>query len=144
MRHRFTRVLLGVALSALLGGTATVAARSHRSAASYNVGVVYSRTGLLAAYGAEYVEGRLWTEDRERLPPAFVGRAVEDQHAVKVVELVLDNARLELVELEMELLAVRRSSLQRHVCRTLDRNRDALWRVHAVADGLRHGPVDGR
>jgi branched-chain amino acid transport system substrate-binding protein len=42
----------------LLGGTATVAARTHHAAASsYNVGIVYSRTGLLSAYGAEYVEG---------------------------------------------------------------------------------------
>src|SRR5919198_2308674 len=58
MRHRFTNVLLGTALFVLLGGTATVAARSERHAASsYNVGIVYSRTGLLAAYGAEYVEG---------------------------------------------------------------------------------------
>ncbi len=57
MRHRFTKVLLGVAFFMLLGGTATVAARSQQSTASYNVGIVYSRTGLLAAYGAEYVEG---------------------------------------------------------------------------------------
>ena len=58
MRHRFTRVLLAAGLFMLLGGTATVAARSHHAAASsYNVGIVYSRTGLLAAYGAEYVEG---------------------------------------------------------------------------------------
>jgi branched-chain amino acid transport system substrate-binding protein len=57
MRHRFTKVLLGVAFFMLLGGTATVAAQSHHSTASYNVGIVYSRTGLLAAYGAEYIEG---------------------------------------------------------------------------------------
>jgi branched-chain amino acid transport system substrate-binding protein len=57
MRHRFTKVLLGVVLFTMLAGTATVAARSHRSTASYNVGIVYSRTGLLAAYGAEYVQG---------------------------------------------------------------------------------------
>jgi branched-chain amino acid transport system substrate-binding protein len=57
MRHRFTKVLLGVAFFMLLGGTATVAARSHHSTASYNVGIVYSRTGLLSAYGAEEVEG---------------------------------------------------------------------------------------
>ena len=52
MRHRFTKVLLGAALFMLLGGTATVAARSHGTSArtaSYNVGVVYSRTGLLSA-----------------------------------------------------------------------------------------------
>ncbi|HEV8436249.1 MAG TPA: substrate-binding domain-containing protein [Thermoanaerobaculia bacterium] len=57
MRHRFTKVLLVTALFMLLGGTATVAARTHHAAASYNVGIVYSRTGLLSAYGAEYVEG---------------------------------------------------------------------------------------
>ncbi|MDX6566334.1 MAG: branched-chain amino acid transport system substrate-binding protein [Gaiellales bacterium] len=58
MRHRFAKVLLGAAFFMLLGGTATVAARSHHAAASsYNVGIIYSRTGLLAAYGAEEVEG---------------------------------------------------------------------------------------
>jgi branched-chain amino acid transport system substrate-binding protein len=58
MRHRFTKVLLGAALFMLLGGTATVAARSHGSTAnSYNVGVVYSRTGLLSAYGGEFIQG---------------------------------------------------------------------------------------
>ena len=57
MRHRFTKVLLVVAAFMLLGGTATVAARSHHATASYNVGIVYSRTGLLAAYGGEYIEG---------------------------------------------------------------------------------------
>jgi branched-chain amino acid transport system substrate-binding protein len=44
MRHRFTKVLLAAAFFVLLGGTA-------------NVGIIYSRTGLLAAYGAEEIEG---------------------------------------------------------------------------------------
>lgn len=58
MRHRFTKVLLAAAFFVLLGGTATVAARSHHSAASsYNVGIIYPRTGLLGAYGAEELEG---------------------------------------------------------------------------------------
>ena len=57
MRHRFTKVLLGLVLFATLAGTTTVAARSHKAAASYNVGIIYSRTGLLSAYGAEYIEG---------------------------------------------------------------------------------------
>src|SRR4051812_38557920 len=57
MRHRFAKVSLGLALFTMLAGTATVAARSHHSTASYNVGFVYSRTGLLGAYGAEEVEG---------------------------------------------------------------------------------------
>jgi branched-chain amino acid transport system substrate-binding protein len=58
LRRRFTKALLLVAGIALLAGTATVAASSNRSEAdSYKVGIVYSRTGLLAAYGAEYVQG---------------------------------------------------------------------------------------
>ncbi|MDQ1528765.1 MAG: branched-chain amino acid transport system substrate-binding protein, partial [Actinomycetota bacterium] len=57
MRHRFTKVLLGLVLFTMLAGTATVTARSNKSTASYNVGIVYSRTGLLSAYGAEYVQG---------------------------------------------------------------------------------------
>ena len=57
MRHRFTKVLLGVALVALLASTATVAARSHHAAASYNIGFIYPRTGILGAYGAEELEG---------------------------------------------------------------------------------------
>jgi branched-chain amino acid transport system substrate-binding protein len=57
MRHRFTKVLLGLVAFTMLAGTATVAAKSHKATASYNVGIVYSRTGLLAAYGAEYIEG---------------------------------------------------------------------------------------
>ena len=57
MRHRFTKVLLGVALFTLLAGTATVAARSHHATSSYSVGFIYPRTGLLGAYGAEELEG---------------------------------------------------------------------------------------
>lgn len=57
MRHRFTKVLVAAAFFVLLAGTATVAASSRHTTASYNVGVVYTRTGLLAAYGAEYIEG---------------------------------------------------------------------------------------
>jgi branched-chain amino acid transport system substrate-binding protein len=57
MRHRFTKVLLGVALFTLLAGTASVAARSHHASASYNVGFIYPRTGILGAYGAEELEG---------------------------------------------------------------------------------------
>jgi branched-chain amino acid transport system substrate-binding protein len=58
MRHRLTTVVVAAAFFTLLAGTATVAAKSsHSSASSYNVGIVYSRTGLLAAYGAEYIEG---------------------------------------------------------------------------------------
>ena len=60
MRHRFTKVLLGLVLFTTLAGTATVTAKSVKSdkaTASYNVGVIYSRTGLLSAYGAEFIQG---------------------------------------------------------------------------------------
>ncbi len=58
MRHRFTKVALLLAVLALLGGSAALAARSQHSAASpYKVGIIYCRTGALAEYGAEYIEG---------------------------------------------------------------------------------------
>ena len=47
----------------LLGGAAsgaqarTAAGTGSEAAAPYKVGIVYSRTGLLSAYGAEYIQG---------------------------------------------------------------------------------------
>ena len=58
MRRRLFRSTLVVGLLALLATTGTVVASSTRSSADeYKVGIVYSRTGLLSAYGAEYVQG---------------------------------------------------------------------------------------
>ena len=61
MRRRLLKALVVVGAVALLAGAGTVrcdhASASHASASGYNVGIVYSRTGLLSAYGAEYVEG---------------------------------------------------------------------------------------
>jgi len=60
MRHRFTKVMLGAALFMLLAGTATVAAKSQGSSAStasYKIGFIYPRTGALASYGAEEIQG---------------------------------------------------------------------------------------
>jgi branched-chain amino acid transport system substrate-binding protein len=58
MRRRFTKaLLLTLAVSLLAGTTGSVASSRHAQADSYKVGIVYSRTGLLAAYGAEYVQG---------------------------------------------------------------------------------------
>jgi branched-chain amino acid transport system substrate-binding protein len=64
MRRRLLKALVVVGAVALLTGTGTVAASTrhasstrHALASGYNVGIVYSRTGLFAAYGAEYVEG---------------------------------------------------------------------------------------
>jgi branched-chain amino acid transport system substrate-binding protein len=60
-RRRLSKLVVGLSAAALLVTTATGTASSLRSskaqAGSYNVGIVYSRTGLLAAYGAEYIEG---------------------------------------------------------------------------------------
>ena len=58
MRYRFSKVVVGIALAALLAGTAAFAAGVRQHAASpYKVGIIYCRTGPLAEYGAEYIEG---------------------------------------------------------------------------------------
>lgn len=56
------RALVGVALAATCGAlAATAQARvdtvASAAASPYKVGVIYSRTGILANYGAEYIEG---------------------------------------------------------------------------------------
>jgi branched-chain amino acid transport system substrate-binding protein len=59
MRHGFVKALLLALGVSLLAATGAGVASSHRgeAASSYKVGIVYSRTGLLSAYGAEYVQG---------------------------------------------------------------------------------------
>jgi branched-chain amino acid transport system substrate-binding protein len=62
MHRRWARTLLLTGALALLAGTTTAVAKaplgaSRAEASSVKVGIIYSRTGLLAAYGAEYVEG---------------------------------------------------------------------------------------
>ena len=61
MKHwRWRRVVAAAVIVATVAGlsAAVAAARPHSSAKSaVKVGIVYSRTGLLAAYGAEYIEG---------------------------------------------------------------------------------------
>lgn len=60
MRRRLLQALVAGGAMTLLVVTAagtSAASTRHASASAYNVGIVYSRTGLLAAYGAEYVEG---------------------------------------------------------------------------------------
>jgi branched-chain amino acid transport system substrate-binding protein len=56
------RAFVVLALVATCGTVAATAqarvdAGARKSASAYKVGVVYSRTGLLASYGAEYIEG---------------------------------------------------------------------------------------
>ena len=64
MRHRLLKALVAGAVTLVVGAATVAAATTHHASKSsatassgYNVGIVYSRTGLLAAYGAEYVEG---------------------------------------------------------------------------------------
>ncbi len=56
---RVVALSIAAAALAMLAGTAQarVDARGTSAASAYKVGVVYSRTGLFAAYGAEYIEG---------------------------------------------------------------------------------------
>ncbi len=61
MRLKFA-VLLALVAAALGGLASTAEAKPSAGtgrtvAASYKIGIVYSRTGLLAAYGAEYIQG---------------------------------------------------------------------------------------
>src|SRR5438876_10533742 len=56
---RAVALAAAVATLAIVAGTAQarVDAAGVAAASPYKVGVVYSRTGLFAAYGAEYLEG---------------------------------------------------------------------------------------
>src|SRR6266540_7245335 len=61
-RGRLLTLLTIVAIAASLGLTASTASAhtdgaSRADAGTVKVGIVYSRTGLLAAYGAEYIQG---------------------------------------------------------------------------------------
>ena len=79
------------------------------------------RRGALAQCG-------LRPQHAERVPAVLVVRAVDDQHTVEVVELVLDGARGEAVELEAHLLPGGIPALEDHVRRPRDRDADALER----------------
>jgi branched-chain amino acid transport system substrate-binding protein len=62
MGRRWAKTLLLVAALALLGGTTAAVAQSplgakRSEAKTVKVGIIYSRTGLLSAFGAEYIEG---------------------------------------------------------------------------------------
>jgi len=57
MRRRLSYSVALVGVLALTAIAFAAASTKHASDSTYNVGIVYSRTGLLAAYGAEYIEG---------------------------------------------------------------------------------------
>ena len=57
---RLRKVVVAALVVASIAGlsTAVATARTHSSSkSSVKVGIIYSRTGLLSAYGAEYIEG---------------------------------------------------------------------------------------
>ena len=55
--HKLAALAAGVATLAGAGATARVADAAPSAQAPIQIGVVYSRTGLLAAYGAQFVQG---------------------------------------------------------------------------------------
>jgi branched-chain amino acid transport system substrate-binding protein len=55
--HTFAALVTGIAVLAGIGATARVADAAPSANAPIKVGIVYSRTGLLSAYGAEYIQG---------------------------------------------------------------------------------------
>ena len=62
MKHEWRKWLLVALVTALVTGAAgTAVSATHRDAhatkSAVKVGIIYSRTGGLAAFGAEYIEG---------------------------------------------------------------------------------------
>jgi branched-chain amino acid transport system substrate-binding protein len=55
--HKLAALVGGLAVLAGAGATARGADAAPSASAPIQIGVVYSRTGLLAAYGAEYIQG---------------------------------------------------------------------------------------
>lgn len=55
--RRLLQLVVALGATALLAATVAGSALSQSTAGSYNVGIIYSKTGLLSAYGAEYIEG---------------------------------------------------------------------------------------
>jgi len=55
--HKLAALVAGVGVLAGIGATARVADAAPTAQAPVQVGVVYSRTGLLASYGAQFVQG---------------------------------------------------------------------------------------
>lgn len=56
-RRRLLQLVTALGATALLAATVAGSSLAKASAGSYNVGIIYSKTGLLSAYGAEYIEG---------------------------------------------------------------------------------------
>ena len=55
--HKLLALVTGIAVMAGVGATARGADAAPSASAPIQIGVVYSRTGLLAAYGAQFIQG---------------------------------------------------------------------------------------
>ena len=55
--HKLVALVVGVAVLAGAGATTRAADAAPSASAPIQVGIVYSRTGLLASYGAQYIQG---------------------------------------------------------------------------------------
>jgi branched-chain amino acid transport system substrate-binding protein len=55
--HKLVALVTGLAVLAGVGATARIADAAPNANAPIQIGVVYGRTGLLSAYGAEYIQG---------------------------------------------------------------------------------------
>ena len=55
--HMLAALVTGIAVLAGIGATARVADAAPSANAPIKIGIVYSRTGALSAYGAEYIQG---------------------------------------------------------------------------------------
>src|SRR5581483_7925276 len=74
---------------------------------------------------------------RERLLAVLVVGPVDDQHAVEVVQLVLDDARSVRLELDAQVIAVRVLALEHDTRGALDGHAHALEREAALLLGRR-------
>ena len=84
--YKLAALVAGVATLAGVGASARGADAAPSAKAPIKVGIVYSRTGLLAAYGAEYIEGL-----RHGLEWATNGTGAIDGHKIELT-LVDDKA----------------------------------------------------
>src|SRR6187551_2803354 len=94
------------------------ASRSSTSAPKGAVAATAKRPKLL--------KDGLRPKDAERVPPALVVGAVEDQRAVQMVDLVLGDARRQPLELQPDVAALLVLGLDGHRERPLDRHANAL------------------
>src|SRR5581483_9579848 len=90
---------------------------------------------------ASLPEDGAWPQRRERFLAVLVVGAVDDQHAVEVVELVLRDARAVALELVADVGAVLVLAFEHQLRRALDRHANALQREAAFVVRLGVAPL---